>query len=92
MVTTTADLSVSATEEGILILYCTEDRNAFEGYWSDYDTRVFADEVKLPVAVLSVCQAYAAINRAESFEIFCQPMNRLLEDSAIGQLEMSWVS
>jgi hypothetical protein len=84
MVTTTVDLSVISNDEGIVILYRTDDLdNAFEGYWSDYDNRVLT-EVGLPIAVISVCHAYALINRGKSFEIYCQPKG--LTSDSFGRL------
>ncbi len=70
MVTTTADLTVTPTAEGITILYRSSNvEYAYTGYYSDYDSRAITTVV-LPLAVLGICQAYALIHSGEAFEIF----------------------
>ena len=81
MVTTTADLSVTQTVEGITILYASDNlETAYHGYWSDYHNRAL-QECVAPMAVTSAAYAYSVLYSGDSFEIFIEPVARIYIDA-----------
>ncbi len=77
MVTTTADLSVKQTTEGVTVFYASDNiETAYIGYWSDYHSRALT-EVRAPMSVTATAYAYSLLYSGESFEVFLQPVERV---------------